>query len=135
MDSVWDPLRRRDVPLTEEEEVRQWFIGVLNESLGVPMGLMGSEVPLTYGRSRKKYRADIVVYGRDASPLAVVECKKPSVSLGEEVLSQALRYDMVLGVRFIFITNGRQTRVARRTPGGEIVFMEAAPTYQEMLQL
>ena len=32
---VWDPLRRKNVPLTPEERVRQWFITVLKDQEGV----------------------------------------------------------------------------------------------------
>ena len=130
--TIWDPLRRKSVPLTPEEEVRQWFIDTLHRTLGVPLSLMGSEVSLR--RGRKSYRADIVVYGRDASPIAVVECKRPEVTLDQEVMSQALRYDMILGVKYLFVTNGAHTRVARRTQDGNIEFPDRVPDYNEMLQ-
>ena len=93
---IWDPLRRKMVSLTPEEQVRQWFIGVLRDFCGVPEHLMGSEVPLKLGQ--KSQRADIVVFGRDASPVAVVECKRPDVDIDERVLMQAARYNLCLGV-------------------------------------
>ena len=59
-DTVWDPLRRKEVALTPEEEVRQWFIGdVLHDGMGVPLHMMMSEVSLSFGD--KAWRADIVV--------------------------------------------------------------------------
>ena len=131
---IWDPLRRKDVALTPEEEVRQWFIGVLHDSLGVPLSLMGSEVSLKTGRRDKARRADIVVYDRTAAPLAIVECKRPDVELSAEVLEQALRYDMTLAVKYLFITNGARTIVARRGGDGSISFLDKAPAYNEMLQ-
>ena len=42
--TIWDPLRRKDVPLTPEERVRQWFIGVMHSDMHVPMHMMMSEV-------------------------------------------------------------------------------------------
>lgn len=131
-DTVFDPLRRRNVPLTPEERVRQWFIGVLRDSLGVPAQLMGSEVEMRYGTAGKVYRADILVYDRNARPLALVECKRPQTPLSEDVLEQAMRYDMVLGVKYIFITNGLQTLIARRQSDGSVAFMDKAPSYEEM---
>ena len=92
---IWDPLRRKMVSLTPEEQVRQWFIGVLRDVCKVPEHLMGSEVALRVGQ--KKQRADIVVFGRDASPVAVVECKRPEVNLSPAVLEQARCYDLALG--------------------------------------
>jgi len=129
--TIWDPLRRKEVPLTPEERVRQWFIGILHEDCGVPFSLMGSEVELHYGKAGKIYRADIVVFGHEAAPVAVVECKRPEVELTQEVLEQALRYDMVLDVDYLFITNGRQTRIAHRE-GGRFVFLGKLPDYKEM---
>lgn len=131
-ETVFDPLRRRAVPLTPEERVRQWFIGVLRGDLGVPAQLMMSEVEMTYGAAGKVYRADILVYDRNARPLALVECKRPQTPLSEEVLMQAMRYDMVLGVKYIFITNGQRTRIARRQSDGSVTFMDKAPSYEEM---
>lgn len=125
---MWDPLRRKEVADTPEEQVRQWFIGVLADA-GCPMGLMGSEVQLKSGN--KSQRADLVVFGRDGSPVAVVECKRPEVSISEEVALQALRYHSVLGVGFICLTNGKSTYVYKRE-GNAFVPFERIPSYTEM---
>lgn len=131
MATVWDPLRRKEVALTPEEKVRQWFIGVLRDSLGVPQHQMMSEVGLVYGAG-KIYRADIVVYARGGKALAIVECKRPEVTLTQDVFEQAMRYDMVLDVPYLYVTNGRQTFVARRN---SVCFelLSKAPSYEEML--
>lgn len=130
--TVFDPLRRREVALTPEERVRQWFIGVLKDCLGVPLHLMGSEVEMRFGSADKVWRADILIYDRLAKPLAIVECKRPETALSEDVLRQALRYDMALNVKYIFITNGKETRIARRQPDGRVEFLTTAPHYEEM---
>lgn len=134
MRTVFDPLRRKEVALTPEEEVRQWCIKVLSTELGVPMHMMMSEVGFRLGD--KQLRADILVYDRQARPLAVVECKRPEVALGREVLDQAVRYNMVLNVRYMIITNGRQTFACRRTDeDGQVryVFIDKVPSYNEMI--
>ena len=77
------------VSLTPEEKVRQWFIGVLRDSLGVPAHMMMSEASFRFGD--KTFRADVLVYGRDLSPLMVVECKREDVRLDRVVLEQALK--------------------------------------------
>ena len=59
MNQVWDPLRKKMVALTPEEKVRQWFIGVLRDTLKVPEHMMMSEASLKYGR--KRFRTDILV--------------------------------------------------------------------------
>ena len=130
--TIFDPLRKKNVARTPEEEVRQWFIGVLRDSLGVPEHMMMSEVGFTYGNAGKQYRADIVVFGRDAAPAAVVECKRPEVELTEKVLEQALRYDMVLSVRWIIVTNGARTFAARRD-GQTFKFEGSLPKYEQII--
>ena len=115
---------------TPEERVRQWFIRQLSDNMGVPAHLMMSEVAFKFGG--KPYRADILVYGRDGSPVAIVECKRPDVEITAQVASQALRYDAVLSVRYIFLTNGVSTYVYRRE-GGAFVRCGSIPSYEEML--
>ena len=93
------------------------------------MHLMMSEVGFTLGD--KHFRADILVYDRKAQPLAVVECKRPEVELNAEVLDQVVRYNMVLNVRYIIITNGNMTFIAKKA-GEHFEFMKSVPTYKEM---
>ena len=107
MSQVWDPLRKKMVSLTPEEKVRQWFIGDLRDNLKVPEHMMMSEVSFKFGN--KPFRADVLVYGRDALPLMVVECKREDVVMSREVLEQALRYNLALNVKYIVITNGLKT--------------------------
>ena len=139
MEQVWDPLRKKLVALTPEEKVRQWFIGVLRDSAQVPVHMMMSEVALKFGD--KPYRADILVYGRDTAPLMVVECKREDIQLDREVLEQALRYNLALGVKYIIITNGPQTFGFKKVdtagqPGHEnetpFEQMNSFPTWEEM---
>ena len=134
MQTIYDPLRKKEVALTPEERVRQWFVGVLSRQLDVPLHMMMSVAGFKLGG--KQFRADIIIYDRKASPLAVVECKRPEVELTGEVLDQAIRYNMVLNVSYIFITNGTKTYICRRkeqdgSAGYE--FIDKAPAYQEML--
>ncbi len=139
MEQVWDPLRKKLVALTPEEKVRQWFIGVLRDSAQVPVHMMMSEVALKFGD--KPYRADILVYGRDTAPLMVVECKREDIQLDREVLEQALRYNLALGVKYIIITNGQKTFGFKKVdtagqPGHEneapFEQMNSFPTWEEM---
>ena len=131
METIYDPLRRKDVSLTPGERVRQWFIEQLRTAAGVPLHQMMSEVALEYGAG-KKWRADIVVYGHGGVPMAVVECKRPDIEISKEVLEQALRYSAVLQVPFLFLTNGHLTYICRKTGDG-YAFLDKAPVYEEML--
>jgi len=127
---LWDPLRKKNVTATPEEQVRQWFIMQLRDNFGVPSHMMMSEVGLRFGE--KQYRADILVYGRNAVPLVVVECKRPDVPIDGKVIEQALRYNSVLGVRFLVLTNGNLTYLYRLEEGC-FVPCDRFPSYNEMI--
>ncbi len=131
---IWDPLRRKLVSLTPEERVRKWFIRVLLEQAQVPRHQMMSEVEMRFGLSEKVWRADILVYGPGGVPLGVVECKRPEVSLTPAVLEQALRYNLVLGVKCLMITNGGETRVFVRS-GENWTGADHFLSYEEMLTI
>ena len=128
--TVWDPLRKKEVALTPEEKVRQWFIGILTTRMQVPLHMMMSEASFRLGD--KQFRADILIYDRKAVPLAVVECKRPEVELSNEVMEQAIRYNMALNVRCLIITNGSRTCICRRTDSG-YAFIDYVPVFEDML--
>ncbi len=129
-DRIWDPLRKKSVAQTPEEEVRQWFISVLHTGMKVPEHMMMSEAAIRW--NGLDYRADIVVYDRQAHPLMVVECKRPEVELTQDVVDQALRYNRALDVRYVVVTNGLKTFMFGRGPEG-FTFLEKAPLWEEML--
>ena len=130
MELIWDPLRRKEVAATPEERVRQWFIVQLRDAFGVPEHMMNSEVGFKFGA--KSWRADILVYDRAGQPLAVVECKRPDVALDAHVIEQAMRYNSVLGVRFLFVTNGKMTYLYG-LKGDTFVPLDRIPSFEEML--
>ena len=128
-ETIFDPLRKKEVALTPEERVRQWCISVLAEQMKVPMHMMMSEVG--FGLGSKQLRADVVVFDRKGKPLMVVECKRPDVELTVEVLDQVMRYNMVLDVMYMLITNGTKTYMCGKQ-GGRYAFLSKVPTYNEM---
>ena len=129
--TCFDPLRKKEVAATPEEKVRQWFICTLKDSAGVPLHMMMSEVSLSFGQ--KPLRADIVVYRRDLSPVAIVECKRPDVTLGPITAQQALLYHGVLGVNWIMLTNGKSTYIYKRNGDG-FAAADHLPSWNEMTQ-
>jgi len=130
MENLYDPLRHKEVAATPEETVRQWFISVLEGSVLVPGHMMMSEVGFKWGE--KQYRADILVYDRSGKPLMVVECKRPDVELTAEVAAQAMRYNAVLDVRWIFLTNGKKTLLYKRH-GDRFIPSGNLPTWEEAM--
>lgn len=132
--TIWDPLRKKNVALTPEEKVRQWCIGILSDKFRVPLHMMMSEASFKLGD--KQFRADILVYDRRMQPLVVVECKRPEVDLTAEVLDQAVRYNIVLNVRYMVITNGLRTLILKRNDEGSVVRYSVCgsmPVYNDMV--
>ena len=105
---VLDPVRRRWVALTPEERVRQQTILMLHHHYGYPLELMQIEGAISVNGLRR--RCDIVVY-RDGKPYIIVECKQPEVPISQKVCDQACRYNSVLQVPYLLLTNGRQLAV------------------------
>ena len=140
MEKVYDPIRKKEVPVTPEEKVRQCFIRILLDQAKVPQTMMrveagmkfGQEIGSVGGTSRKTYRADILVYDRSLKPLLVVESKREDVPITEEVLLQALRYNSVLGVRFLVLTNGQRTVICSLGKDGA-TYLQALPSWEEMI--
>jgi type I site-specific restriction endonuclease len=64
------------------------------------------EKPLVLNELAK--RADIVVHDSNGNPVALVECKAPSVRIVQGTLEQAARYNIIFKVRHLIVTNGRR---------------------------
>jgi len=126
---VLDPFRSRYLVLTPEEYVRQQFARFLIGERGFPASLMATEYSLTLNRLIK--RCDILVFNRDRHPVVLVECKAPSVRIGQQVFDQVARYNMVFRVNYLMVTNGMQhycCRVDFQT--GRVEFMKEIPDYR-----
>lgn len=113
---IYDPLRRKWVARTPEEEVRQAVIAWLRDKMGFPPVRMASEYGFLY--NRRHYRADILVFDRQLQPHLLVECKAPGVRLDASVVEQVVRYTRVLAVKYVLVTNGSTTHLLRRLPDG-----------------
>lgn len=103
---VFDIVRQRYVALTPEEWVRQQVIHRMHCELGYPLELLQVEGTITLNGLAK--RCDIVAYDQAVRPLVIVECKRETVPLTQKVLDQACRYNLVLNVPYLYLTNGPQ---------------------------
>lgn len=104
---VFDTIRKRWVALTEEEWVRQNMVAYLVSTMRYPKESIAVEKEILLNGMQKRF--DILVYDKALQPWMIIECKAPAVHLSEDVLQQALRYNMVLPARWILITNGEKT--------------------------
>ncbi len=101
---IFDTLRKKYVALTPEEWVRQHFTHFLLEQKGYPAGLLANEVQINLNGTRK--RCDTVLYKKDLTARMIVEYKAPHIEKSKAVFDQITRYNMVLKVDYLIVTNG-----------------------------
>ena len=104
---VFDVVRGRWLVLTPEEWVRRHVVEYMRTTCGFMPQQIVEEYPVQINGMSQ--RADIVVMGCDAKPLVVVECKEPGVKIDSRVVDQVVRYNSVLGCRYVVVTNGMDT--------------------------
>ena len=126
---VFDPLRKRYCTLTPEEEVRQKALYVLVEHLQIPAGLIAVEYSIKVNGLDK--RCDAVVFGKDGTPLVILECKAASVKLTQKTLEQAVRYHSALQPKYLMLYNGQEC-YCFKSGNGKLDALDHLPTYSEL---
>ena len=101
---IFDEVRKKYVMNTPEEWVRQNFIRYLVLEKGYPQTLISIEHEISLNRLLK--RCDAVVFSKKGKPLMILEFKAPDVPVSQDVFDQIVRYNLVLKVNFLLITNG-----------------------------
>lgn len=129
--SVWDPVRKIWAALTPEERVRQAFVSYLINYKNFPASHIANEQAIELnGMSR---RCDSVIYDKTGQPKVIVEYKAPTVTLSQKVFDQISRYNLVLHVDYLIITNGlKHYCVKMEYPTGKYSFLQDIPAYSEL---
>lgn len=129
--TIFDNLRRCYVALTPEEWVRQHFVHFLLEHCNYPATLMGNEVGLTLNGTKK--RCDTVVYDRSLKPRIIIEYKAPTVRINKEVFAQIARYNLVLKVDYLIVSNGIQHYCCKMDyTNNAFEFINSIPEYSSL---
>lgn len=118
---LYDPIRRKDVPDTPEERVRQAVLRWLLEVVGIPPRLVGVEFSLAALRPGDLRRMDIVAWKPGAGglePWLLVECKSPGVRVDDAVALQAAHYLARVPCSYVMLTNGSETRYLEKVGEG-----------------
>ncbi|WP_288171950.1 type I restriction enzyme HsdR N-terminal domain-containing protein, partial [Porphyromonas sp. CAG:1061] len=63
---IYDPIRKKEVPLTPEERVRQAVVHLLTHQLDYPPTLIANEYTITVGKLSR--RCDTVVFTPQLQP-------------------------------------------------------------------
>jgi len=128
---IFDPIRKKKVQLTPEEWVRQNFLQYLIRDKDVPPSLV--RVEMGFKLNKLTRRSDIVVYDRAARPVLIVECKSPEVPLNQKTFDQVARYNLILKVDYLVVTNGLKHYCCRMDYDNHTYrFMDTIPDYSNM---
>lgn len=101
---VWSSVRGCWLVLTPEEWVRRHLVAFLAAGCGAEPLRIVEEYPVPL--NGQPQRADVVVVDDTGRPLLLAECKAADVAIGQATLEQAVRYNSVLGARYLVLTNG-----------------------------
>lgn len=125
--TVLDPIRKKWLALTPEELVRQLFVVYLIRKLEYPASRIAVEKQIRMDRTLKRF--DLVVYSSALAPFLLIECKSPEVVLDEQVVSQAVRYNLAVKADFLCIVNGLECRVFQKSADGRWREVDFLPAY------
>lgn len=128
-DEIQCLVRRKWLKLDPEEWVRQHLIAYLSKSLGYPISLMAVEHRLTLNGVEK--RADLVCYNNEGQPVLLAECKAPAIKLSQDTLDQAARYNLVLQVPHLLITNGNEHYAVRTDINQPVEILKSIPPFEQ----
>lgn len=117
-----DLVRGGYIVLTPEEWVRRHLIGYLISDCGVLLRSIITEYPVLLNGTAQ--RADVVVVDPSGKPVLLAECKAAEVKIDKSVLSQAVRYNSVVGARYIVLTNGLRHYCYEQTDEGPLPMRE-----------
>ena len=128
---VFDIIRRKFVRLVPEEWVRQHMVHYLIEELGYPRAMIRTEVGQKYHRLQK--RSDVVVYDNGGHVFLLIECKAPTVRIGQAAVDQLSTYNQRYRSQYLALTNGLRHYVVKMqydTPGS--VMIDDFPHYHRV---
>lgn len=128
---IFDILRGKYVALTPEEWVRQNFVQYLINYKNYSRNLMNNEIPLKLNGTSK--RCDTVVFSNTAQPKMIIEYKAPDVKITQKVFNQITRYNMVLKVDYLVVSNGLNHYCCKMDYDNQsYIFLEDIPDFPSL---
>ncbi len=110
---IFDRVRKKIIPLTPEEWVRQHCIEFLIEYFNISQNLIAVERQISYQGKAKRF--DIVSFRPNGTPQILVECKASSVPLTDLILTQAGQYIQKIDCEYLWLCNGLEHRWIRKS--------------------
>jgi len=126
---VFDIARKKFVPLTSEEWVRQHIIHYLIHDMKYSPSHIAIERGIIELNGLQK-RFDVVVFADSGKPVMIIECKAPEETLNEKVFGQIARYNLSLKVDYLWVTNGTYNFCCKLKDG--IQLLDVIPSYENI---
>ena len=123
---IFDIARKKFVALTPEEWVRQHVIHYLHQDKNWPVSLLAVETAIRFQGMLR--RCDLIGYS-GMTPKLLVECKAPGVKIDKEVVAQLARYQSVIQVPWLLISNGLLHLSLHLDDSGKLEMADELPDY------
>ncbi|MFA6360613.1 MAG: type I restriction enzyme HsdR N-terminal domain-containing protein [Dysgonamonadaceae bacterium] len=128
---IFDQIRRKYLFLSPEEWVRQSFLNYLINHKEYPHSLMKNEAIIKLNNMTR--RCDTVVYNNLLEPLVIIEYKRPDIKIEQSVFDQIVRYNTVLKVDYLIVSNGMQHFCCKMNYANQsYIFLEEIPEYGKL---
>lgn len=113
--TLFDPIRKKDVPDTPEERVRQATVKFLIDEVKVPQNLIAVEFALSTVEPKTDDRVDILVQDFKSfddlkHPWLLVECKAPGEYTWQALQVQLNKYLQILSPKYVMLSLGDAVR-------------------------
>jgi len=103
---IFDRVRKKFIPLTPEEWVRQHCLEFIISYFNISSNLLAVERQIRINGSPKRF--DIVSFNQKGTPHLLVECKAPEVAISPKTITQAGLYLTKIDSEYLWLTNGIQ---------------------------
>ena len=128
----YDPIRKKGIPVTPEETIRQQVLRYLLDVCHIPEKNIASEDSMAHYEKNATIRADITVRnGNDT--LLIIECKAPQITIEGEPVRQLFGYNNIMKSKFLCVTNGKDSFVFQRNNEGKYDAILSIPEFKVML--
>lgn len=125
---IFDRFRNKYVNLEPEEWVRQNFLEYMIQELNYPISRIAVEREIKVGNRKKRF--DALVFDKNLNPFAILETKAPDIKIDQKTFDQVGTYNSVLGVTFIFVSNGNQHFCLKwQEESKKWAFLDSMPKY------
>ena len=128
---IFDSFRKKWIVLTPEEWVRQHILMFLIKDKGYPKSLIAIEKLVKVNGLSQRF--DAVLFDSSAKPIAVIECKAPSIKITSATLAQAVRYNSTIKAPYLILTNGLDTFCGKiDLINNNFSYLKDIPNYKEI---